>query len=755
MTRLERSLLSVCKDEGLTEEMLVAALAPLPDDELVATKAEHGATPLHWLCGNKGLTEELLAAALAPLPDDVLVATKGEDGATPLRWLCGNEGLTEELLAAALAPLPDDVLVATKGEDGATPLRWLCGNEGLTEELLAAASLWSVDGADPLLLAIKTHAAGKATRLQEMLVKSSGKGAHHFEMQYDEWSRTAQRWGKEGHHLQNGQECDDNSEGAKPHLQGADKTEFRPADLGAQMHEAVNMVACIAALFDIGVGRQAVELLRDHGVVDARYKVGADEHGNSYGRVSLADAGLVAVGRKDFVPRVKREDGKQDVLTSCCAHKGTRKSALVDHGAGIEWSGHGHLRFWQYRNSPNRVEVKPVVTQIHGAGHAGHEGLLHVLLRPGVPVAVFDTKIAKALVEHKWKEFGFKTFRSHAVAFFLMVCAFVVTTWTVTRHGGAALDPAVGAWEGWGGVVLAAASGTGLSWAADVCLPLSPRSTASVHLKEGRRGGQPAASCSCVARVVLGRIGWYATRGWFTDGNDDSRTRWSPLGYTVRQLPTVGPLGSHALSCRPSAYGALKLPTGEKLFVFLVLLPMYYFVILPTYYTAALTAHFGPPLAAAVLLGYGQQPDDGFFALDSVPSVTATAITALVAMTARLVVLELREFYGLRHRLRHRDVSISRYIQDMWNKLDVATLSLNVTVVACTLARAEPVTISQLAVINTGLLVLRSLQLLSGFDATAKYVSMFFEVTKDMTSFLMMIGETPSNMLTSCRYVGF
>eukprot|EP01046_Picozoa_sp_COSAG06_P014978 COSAG06_NODE_946_length_11363_cov_6.766602_4_plen_312_part_00 len=46
----------------------------------------------------------------------------------------------------------------------------------------------------------------------------------------------------------------------------------------------------------------------------------------------------------------------------------------------------------------------------------------------------------------------------------------------------------------------------------------------------------------------------------------------------------------------------------------------------------------------------------------------------------------------------------------------------------------------QLAVANTLLMWFRTIELLSGFDRTAKYVGMFLAVTRDMASFLIMIA---------------
>ena len=89
----------------------------------------------------------------------------------------------------------------------------------------------------------------------------------------------------------------------------------------------------------------------------------------------------------------------------------------------------------------------------------------------------------------------------------------------------------------------------------------------------------------------------------------------------------------------------------------------------------------------------------------------------------------------------------------MWNFLDVASLSLNIVVVACVLNRVKPTTISQISAVNMGLLVMRSIQLLAGFDSTAKYVAMFFEVTKDMVYFLLMIGEPAHTLYVFLKLV--
>ena len=88
---------------------------------------------------------------------------------------------------------------------------------------------------------------------------------------------------------------------------------------------------------------------------------------------------------------------------------------------------------------------------------------------------------------------------------------------------------------------------------------------------------------------------------------------------------------------------------------------------------------------------------------------------------------------------------------EVWDRLDLCTLGLTNFVCVgsfCYLdvkhnAEADGiitgVLITQLSAVNTTLLWLRAVQMLSGFDSTAKYVSMFFAIMHDMRSFLLMI----------------
>lgn len=229
------------------------------------------------------------------------------------------------------------------------------------------------------------------------------------------------------------------------------------------LHEAKSMQRAIKALCENAQGDKVLEMLVEHGVVDALYDLpcvpvrSAGDIGwfieTGYIRLERVDletsdaSGLIfqGLGHKDFLPRDTRRDAltAMDKIRKAKALAAMEKmqnakaeegNAVVDekiatsHVDGIDWSS--LLTEYQYDQSPNRVKVKPVVTTIYGAGHAGKGGLLHVLFNtPGVPVEVFDTKIVRYLINHKWKEFGYDNFVRDLVAFSVMVSkalAFIV-----------------------------------------------------------------------------------------------------------------------------------------------------------------------------------------------------------------------------------------------------------------------------------------------------------------------------------------
>jgi hypothetical protein len=81
-----------------------------------------------------------------------------------------------------------------------------------------------------------------------------------------------------------------------------------------------------------------------------------------------------------------------------------------------------------------------------------------------------------------------------------------------------------------------------------------------------------------------------------------------------------------------------------------------------------------------------------------------------------------------------------KHLSDVWNLLDLLTLVLNAVVATRILTHADLATTIHLGAANTWLLWFRAVQFLSGFDSTARYVSMFLEISRDVVSFLVMIG---------------
>jgi hypothetical protein len=196
-------------------------------------------------------------------------------------------------------------------------------------------------------------------------------------------------------------------------------------------------------LYAIGLGALATDILREHGLVPAGYTLNA-----TYTRVDLEDS-FASAGSNNFKPN------------------------------SINWSD--HLQPGQYKDSSNahRKDVKPVVLAVCGAGHAGDKGLVHLLVKPNVPVAVFATRAVKLLVAHKWREFGNGMFLREVATFVAQVASWQTLAAVVAQSGGdvvADLDP----WQAVAGMLLAAASSlTWLPTLAEACLQLSPRTDIS------------------------------------------------------------------------------------------------------------------------------------------------------------------------------------------------------------------------------------------------------------------------------------
>ena len=366
-----------------------------------------------------------------------------------------------------------------------------------------------------------------------------------------------------------------------------------------------------------------------------------------------------------------------------------------------------------------------------GAGRAGSRGLLHLLVnQPNVPVAVFDTRAVKLLVAHKWREFGKGTFLREVFAFAVQIESWQTLAVVVAQHGGDAVADLV-PWQAVAGVLLAASSLTWLAALAEECLPLTPRTDISQK------------------REIDSTFIWHVAFGWVKDSKDNSRTQWSPLGAIWR-------LGVRFYE---------RCNSNDCVGIVNVLL--WFLVILPGYYAVALAAHCGPLLAACYLLGAFAT---GLAGLEPT-SVAGVSIATLAALTALYIKQEISQLVGSRgpalrerynkeatansfiinsstgkralcglpwlvckalHLLWIGATELGTHLRDIWNALDATTLTLNTIVIVRVLTHYDAAFTTQVCVVNTLLLWLRGVEMLSGFDSTAKYVSMLFAVTNDM-----------------------
>ena len=189
-------------------------------------------------------------------------------------------------------------------------------------------------------------------------------------------------------------------------------------------------------------------------------------------------------------------------------------------------------------------------------------------------------------------------------------------------------------------------------------------------------------------------------------------------------------------------------------------------MIVPGYYALALAARCGPLAAACYLLGASTS---GLADLEPA-SVAGVSIATLAALTTRYIKQEIRQLVGGADLGRRCEEATSNpfvtnsnepllarvlcglpylvckalqllwiaatelgaHLCEFWNVLDATTLTLNCVVIVRVMVRYDAAVTTQLCVVNTLLLWLRGVEMLSGFDSTAKYVSMFFAVTTDM-----------------------
>lgn len=212
-----------------------------------------------------------------------------------------------------------------------------------------------------------------------------------------------------------------------------------------------------------------------------------------------------------------------------------------------------------------------------------------------------------------------------------------------------------------------------------------------------------------------------------------------------------------------------------------VALLVWFVLVLPVYYVVALSFHFAMLVGACILLGatsrglvggvgtdgeivppiwgcrnpkfwtdedgpcdLGVQPRfelDSNYDLwkpDNTQTLGAVSIAVLAALTGRAFYQEssqmkadgCRAYFGV-GTFQHFSV---------WDAVDLCIIVLTTVIIWLVIThKMDPLKISQIAVVNTIFLWFRVVQMLSGSFVTAKYVSMFFAVTSDMSSFLVMI----------------
>jgi hypothetical protein len=475
---------------------------------------------------------------------------------------------------------------------------------------------------------------------------------------------------------------------------------------------APNMVDNIRILYKRGLNKLATGLLKDHSIIDAPYEL-------LIKNAKLdANSGVISAGSMDLHPtHFTKERWEQGLLNR---RRGGRSSNREER-QGIDWSD--FLNRSQYHNelygkSSRRKyfpEVKPQILGVRGAARAGEDGLLHVLVEPYTPISVFDIKAVELLIGHKWNAFGRSTFIQEFLLFAIRITAWQTLAATISEYGIdnigsiATSDSTLDTMQSFDnnknyqnllnifGVLLAFFSGDKWTTMVRRVLPLSSHSPH--YLFAGER---------------ISWLSWNTVLGWEVDTEEDI---WSPLSFGLRHV--------------------FRLPAPVALFVWFI-------IVLPCYYVLALAAHLGALVTSWFMLGATMPDLVGVleqrnmhnvqkWSDENIRSLGAVSMSVLVALTGRAVAQESRQFQASGS---WRDY----FLRDVWDMLDVFTLLLTMTtVVLAVLHLAEGINIAQLAVVNTVLLWFRMVQMLSGFQRTARYVSMFFAVTSDMSSFLVMM----------------
>eukprot|EP01048_Picozoa_sp_COSAG05_P006500 COSAG05_NODE_423_length_9941_cov_241.298821_4_plen_1929_part_00 len=378
----------------------------------------------------------------------------------------------------------------------------------------------------------------------------------------------------------------------------------------------------------------------------------------------------------------------------------------------------------------SQVVAKPCVLSIRGAGKGGQHGLLNILLSSkDIEVSIFGCDAIKLLIDYKWEAYGKACFRKGIFQHLLLLGAWQYLTFSVSNTpqiegAGTLFFPEVTK-------VDAIVAGL-LCFFAGTFLPGSFTRFEAEHFRCGRETKKTQLTCYKL---------WWRSR-WFTiftyvlrfgaivvafvllEGCDSWRDTKMALALVVLLATTCGNLqneyrelrysfdhlsdeGEHKVKLRKQVQkkrteGVSSCQLNDRscrFYTFLVvqaLLALLLAVLLDTY-----------PAAVPYLMG-----------------LMGLGSCAWIFTWNFLVRCML---------------AVHTYL-DVWNFVDVTSLSLVAVTAVRVIMHADRGTTSQLAAINTVFLWFRVIHYFSGFQATAKYVRMFTAITSSMFTFLAMLA---------------
>eukprot|EP01043_Picozoa_sp_COSAG02_P013909 COSAG02_NODE_563_length_20290_cov_23.664108_13_plen_2651_part_00 len=489
-----------------------------------------------------------------------------------------------------------------------------------------------------------------------------------------------------------------------------------------------NMIMHLAQLFDSGLGPTATSLLADHGVADATYSlVAPNSDCVDYSRVYLGRRCVATAGVEELYPSYGEPQRE-----------------------GVDWSRHLDKANFATDNT-DRVEVRPVVVTIQGAGHAQDKGLLQLLTKPNVPNSLFETDIVRIIVAHKWAAFGQDIFFQEVCVYTLMLVSFQVLVLMVATYG-TDVVPDLDDKQVYAVLLLSLSAGTVFKPLLEKWLPLGPQSRIS-----------PRSSWK-------DKVLWHTYSGFIQDYHSKQDRGSELCGIVACDFSPLVPIVGWLFENLPG-----------------ILATSLWLLLLSFYSVSTIVIQLAPIAVACYVLDVSPE---GLSSLNA-RSVSGVAVVCVVALTGYYLLQEFHELsdadlprnkvvnyrsrsgrgnccakrkynddgdevfdpmaerpcchpvkYGVCgfHRVLGLCRALSNYLQSIWNLLDLGFLSINLVVAVRTLNQSDAAVTTQIAVFNTLMLWFRAIQKLSGFDATAKYISMFFAVTTDMVSFLVMIG---------------